>query len=325
MTGEAYKLQNSTGKNATSNWNDYISKTSIILYVSLGVSVLSTALSWTLRPVLKNLITKLGKDSTYYAGRAEFFQKEAQSMILDVAKDEANETAAQYTSKANSALRGIGLAKTWQKVFYYAGIAFTCISIVLFGLSIWSTYNDMKEYYNAEFTPIPMHMVDEGVDDSGEKVFTYYTAVTCNRKQVGMVTDKTELLGDFGDLNGDVGRQWVALYTTKDKAAGNPVTTFDVRYESSNLPDESSTALSMFCESVAQNLTNEKAGYTYDDDKNGIYMFFNTDSSAFAASVFSNGAYMTLSITVAVVIAVAAFLVGVYTGKKKKNHGQVVA
>ena len=143
-----------------------------------------------------------------------------------------------------------------------------------------------------------------------------------------MVTSETEILEDYGDLNGDVGRQWVALYTTKDKAAGYPVqTNMLVRYEDSKLPDEDSTALSMFGEKSAQNLTNETAGYTYNDGRSGIYMFFSVDTAAFAGSVFSGSRYVLMGGAAAVLLA-AAFAAGMYTekkGKKKtKNNVQEV-
>ena len=167
-----------------------------------------------------------------------------------------------------------------------------------------------------------MHMVDESVNDKDEKTYTYYTVVRCNRVDAGMVTAQNELLEDYGDLNGDVGRQWVALYTTKDKTAGNPVTTeFKVQYDNTNLPSEECTALSMFDENVAQNLTNEQAGYTYDDDKDGIYLFFNTDKNAFAASVFTEGTYVLIGVVSLVVIGLVVFLI-IRNGRKKKMKGE---
>ena len=160
-------------------------------------------------------------------------------------------------------------------------------------------------------------MVDESTDENDEKVFTYYSAVKCNRIESGFVTESTEILKDFGDLNGDVGRQWVALYTTKDKAAGNPLTTdFKVQYENSTIPDDR-TPLSIFCEESAQNLTDKRAGFTYADGKNGIYMFFGTDANAYAGSVFTNGSTALLC-GVTVILTAAAFFTGNLSAKKRK-------
>ena len=133
-----------------------------------------------------------------------------------------------------------------------------------------------------------------------------------------MVTDATKLLEDYGDINGDVGRQWVALYTTKDSTAGNPVTTeLKVQYKNTSLPSEECTALSMFDENAAQNLTNEQAGYTYDDDMDGIYMFFNTDKNAFVGSVFMSGTYSAVGAAVAVVIIAILLVIGKVVRNKK--------
>ena len=141
-----------------------------------------------------------------------------------------------------------------------------------------------------------------------------------------MVTDSTKLLGDYGDINGDVGRQWVALYTTTDKAAGDPITTdFTVQYNDTNLPNDDSTALSIFCESTAQNLTNEQAGYTYDDDKDGIYLFYGTDSNAFAASIFTNGKYILTGGISALVAAVIFFFIGRAVGSKSGRRKKETA
>ena len=41
----------------------------------------------------------------------------------------------------------------------------------------------------------------------------YYQAVLCNRKSD---SEDYAAMKDFGDLNGDVGKQWMALYTLKN-------------------------------------------------------------------------------------------------------------
>ena len=92
-----------------------------------------------------------------------------------------------------------------------------------------------------------------------------------------------------------------------------------MQYNNTTLPNEECTVLSMFGEDTAQNLTNESAGYTYDDDKDGIYLFFNTDKSAFAASVFSNSSYILISVAAAAVVGVAAFFAGMEIQKKKQK------
>ncbi len=328
LTNDAIRLRASTGKEAVRSRESYISATSYVLYGVFCLSAICAVAAWKHSASLAAFAAEVKKNVAQIESEAA----EAYAMYERLGTEQ--EWAPYKTkyddlmSKSETARTDLGKTNTMTKYFRYAGIALTCISIIIMGISLWNTYNDLKEYYKSDFTPIPMHMVDEGVDENDEKVYTYYTAVACNRKDAGMVTSETEILEDYGDLNGDVGRQWVALYTTKDKAAGYPVqTNMLVRYEDSKLPDEDSTALSMFGEKSAQNLTNETAGYTYNDGKSGIYMFFSVDTAAFAGSVFSGSRYVLMGGAAAVLLA-AAFAAGMYTekkGKKKtKNNVQEV-
>ncbi len=323
LTGEAYTLQNSSGKNPTEKWTDNISTLSLIFYCSFGVSALATLATFSLSGYYSHLSKNLKKASKDFYNKYELKLSDSYELIegekAEALENEANDFHKKYVqSKASSKS-----AAAMSKVLFTAGIIISCVTIVLMLVSLWRVYEDVKAYYNTEFTAIPSHMVNQGVDENDEKVFTYYSAVKCNREEQGMVTDNNKLLEDFGDLNGDVGRQWVALYTTKDKAAGDPITTdIVVQYKDTNIPDDRNP-LSIFCESVAQNLTNEKMGYTYNDSKGGIYLFYGADENAFAGSAFSNGMYAFIGGVSAVVVAVAAFFVGRSVERKKKEKANV--
>ena len=337
LTGDAYRLQNSTGENATAGTSSAISTPTIVLLSSLACSAVATACCWTHNSHLKKLSERL-ENAVFREGYNVGTSKKAiinveNRLKTDLTKaeratelkklDEFNNMLAKDKEAQSAAISAYETERAWQKMFQYACIAMTCVTIALMVASLWSTWQDLQEYYNVDFTPIPSKMVNQGVDENDKKVYTYYSAVKCNRVAQGMVTDSTELLGDYGDINGDVGRQWVALYTTTDKAAGNPITTdFTVQYNNTEIPGDS-TALSMFGESSAQNLTNEQAGYTYDDDKDGIYLFYGTDSNAFAASIFTGGNYVLVGGLSALVAAVIFFFIGQAVGKngrrKKEN------
>ena len=323
LTNEALRLQASSGNNAVGGALDSISTTSLILWGTFGFSVMCMTALWIYdyNANWTAVAEQLGAESDSFFDLAAPVKTKLESKLYEKEHAALQKQYDEYMAKSNNLMASCGRATTLAKVVRYASIAFTCISFILMGISLWHTYTELKAYYNAEFTPIPLHMVDESVNDQDEKVYTYYNAVTCNRKDANMVTDATKLLGDFGDLNGDVGRQWVALYTTKDKAAGNPITTdFKVQYEDTNLPNEDYSVLSMFGEDVAQNLTNKKSGYTYADGKSGIYLFFNTDKTAFAGSVFTNNQYVLVSAAVAVVVGVAAFFAGKNVKRKPKEQ-----
>ncbi len=322
MTNEALRLQAASGKNAVETEWDQISGGSIALYASFAVSLAATTASWIKYARMASLANKYENEVV----RLTSVKAQAAEILNDVNKQteglDLRAKAAEYNEardQADAAIRAGSRAETWASVLRYASIVMTCVTVALMVYSLWHTWQDMNEYYNAEFTPIPSHMVNEATNDSDEKVYTYYDAVKCNRVDAGMVTDASKILGDFGDINGDVGRQWVALYTTKDKAAGDPIVTngLNVQYESSSIPKESSTALSMFGEDSAQNLTNKQLGYTYADGKSGIYLFYNVDESAFAGSVFSDNSYILISVAAAIVVGVAAFFAGESVQKKK--------
>jgi hypothetical protein len=334
LTGDAYRLQNSTGESATDGTSGAISTPTIVLLSSLACSTVATVFCWTYGKHLENLDDVLR--SAFYESSSnvnldnntiQIVQNRLKTNLSEADRavnlgklEEYNASLAQNKQVRAAAYSSFKSNQTWQKVFHYASIAMTCVTIALMVASLWSAYEDLQEYYNAEFTPIPSKMVNQGVDENDKKVYTYYSAVKCNRVAQGMVTDSTKLMGDYGDINGDVGRQWVALYTTTDKAAGNPITTdFTVQYNDTNIPNDDSTALSIFCESTAQNLTNEQAGYTYNDDKDGIYLFYGTDSSVFAGSVFTGGNYVLVGGISALVAAVIFFFIGRAVGRKKRE------
>ncbi len=318
LTNDALRLQASSGKSASSYWSEGMSNTSILAYCVVGVSFIATTALWIEYKSSINAIKTMQADLKKALSLKEDFAKYARqaSELKDARR--CAQLRDKYDAQARGLETGLGSSKSWSKVIRIASIAVTCVTFILLAFAAWSTVNDIINYYNADLIPIPQYMVNQSTNDDDEKVYTYYTAVKCNRVTSGLVTDSNKLLGEFGDINGDVGKQWVALYTTKDKAAGDPITTkMLVQYNNTNIPDDK-TPLSMFGESVAQNLTNKKMGYTYADGKNGIYLFYGTDSSIFAGSVFSNGIYALGAAGAVVIIAVAAVFIR-KSVKKKKN------
>ena len=339
LTGDAYRLQSSTDKDASGNWfNGGISPTTKIILISLGVATVASVASLIAGFSFGNAALKSAQTLASIESKAAPFVNnvlegvadDVNEIIVEQAEDSISEYAddvydliddadeifgAQAKATANIASKTM-----WSKIFNYAGIAMTAVTFILLSYSAWRTYQELKEYYNVDFTPIPMHMVNQGVDENNEKVFTYYTAVKCNREEAQLVTEETKVLKGFGDLNGDVGKQWVALYTSKDKAAGDPITAnFVVQYVNSSIPDDT-TALSMFCENTAQNLTNKKSGFTYADGKNGIYLFYGTDSSVFAGSVYSNGTHAIFCGGAMIVCGFVSYFI--IKGIRKKKNGK---
>lgn len=334
MTSSANSLQMSTDKDFSTKWfEDGISTSTKVLYIALGVSVAATIGAFVTSDILKSASTAVARNfaeaeaaescvKTVAEDLEEEIVDDALSESSDLSEDvvqniveEMSDEEVQYSRVVADFQSTGGMAK----YFRYAGFAMLAVSAIIMGISAWRTYTDLKAYYNTEFTPIPMHIVNQGVNENDEKVFTYYTAVNCNRQEAQMVTDKTEILKSFGDINGDVGKQWVALYTTTDKAAGKPITTdFFTQFANTKIPNES-TPLSLFGESTAQNLTNARGGYTYADNKGGIYLFYGTDSSALAGSAISTGVYALIAGGSFIVFGLASFFITKKVRNKKNQ------
>ena len=99
----------------------------------------------------------------------------------------------------------------------------------------------LYQFYHRTFTQIPIMIVDEAdivtytKNSEGKQVknitfdqFVYYESVKCNRQQVGInpsaqsgVSDYESWgCGDAADINGDVGKQWLAIYTNRSPKKG---------------------------------------------------------------------------------------------------------
>ena len=160
----------------------------------------------------------------------------------------------------------------------YAGRIFLGVGgALLVGAAIVKAVQ-MYKYYQRDMTPIPRMIVDESdivtylTDDNGKpildgngeqkknidfKTYEYYSAVKCNRPEVGEIGDWQDGVSDYkdpehycfdiADLNADMGQEWIALYTVKSQ---------------------------------------------FNNDKKGVYLFWDADTNAFAAdaaSAFSGG------------------------------------
>ena len=171
-----------------------------------------------------------------------------------------------------------------------------------------------KAFYNQSRTPIPELIVDSATGDGKIKNFIYYMPVTCNRKEGGFETKETKILEDFGDLKGDIGREWLALYYTKDEKAGDPITTDIVLQKgSSNLKEGNYLPLSIFGSGEMVNLNNREYIYGSTD---ALYMMFRADDKAnLAGSIFAGNNVMYMAALAAILgVGCIAF---VYRRRKK--------
>ena len=162
----------------------------------------------------------------------------------------------------------------YYKWFIRLKTGFTVFMILLAVADIALTVYALYNYYNTEHLPIPHHMVDLSYDENRETSYITYKSVLDQN-------------GDYGNVNGKNCKQWLALYSTKDEDAGAPILApgsserMKVVYGSDKTPDGYSPLHMFGTPEVAQNLTfaDGESGYSYNDEKNGTYLFFTRDSS----------------------------------------------
>ena len=125
-------------------------------------------------------------------------------------------------------------------------------ALIAIGTAVVAIYDEYK-YYHRDYAPIPDKIVHESTDDMGRFSYTVYNVTPCNREAQGFGKDE---LGVNGDMNGDVGKQWLALYSVKYKY-GRPILadSLMVQKGSDKLPNGYETGIHRFGEGAAFNLT----------------------------------------------------------------------
>ncbi len=138
-----------------------------------------------------------------------------------------------------------------------AGVAAIVVALVV---AIVFLVNWIIEYHketHPTYTEIPEYMYDFVSDGSGNSQFILYEGV---RFQDGRVAD----------VNVWEGREWHAMYVSRDKAAGAPIEAdFIVRYGDGHI-DKDYAGLANFGYANAENLNH----YDFDDDVNGVHVTY---------------------------------------------------
>jgi hypothetical protein len=206
----------------------------------------------------------------------------AAKTILEDA-DDYRDTVANYTAKS--------------KFCAYLGAAFTVAMTALAIYSIITTVQELNAYYKVDYTPIPKYMVEKaevsetinGVTILKRNDTAYYRVAECNRKSDAPYYEQ---LQNFADLNGDVGRQWLALYYVKyEGQAPILADSLKVVTGNSNLPTGYEIGIHMFGYSGAFNLTDKH--YCYNDTPKGTYVYFQVDESVLAKASLAGSNFST--------------------------------
>ena len=206
--------------------------------------------------------------------------------------------------------------------FEIAAIAFTAATVVL-------TCIELSQYYNVAFTPLPKYMVDAkdviAYDEKGDQIVVpnqaaFYTSAETNRAESA---EYYASLGKFADLNGDVGREWLALYYNTSLQFGKPIiaSSLYVQVGKPDVPSGYSKGIHMFGQGGAANLVSDF--YCWNDDVNGIYVFYQTDDTVksdqapgASGTAFSSG---NMVIAGGAGLAVGALVSGFATAAAKKK------
>ena len=107
------------------------------------------------------------------------------------------------------------------------------------------------------------------------------------RKSASDYKDPEHYCFDIADLNADMGQEWIALYTVKSQDKGDPILadSLTLQYGSSKAPKGCTKGLHLFTYTNAVDLGD--TAWAFNNDKKGVYFFWDEDTNAFAAAAAS--------------------------------------
>jgi hypothetical protein len=111
-----------------------------------------------------------------------------------------------------------GNIKSWSKFTRYATYATIAIGLISATLTVIDILRDTS----VEQLPIPKYLVDNRTDAEGNSFSINYKAVECNREEF-FGSGYSRQTGNSADLMADEGKQWLALYVSRNSKAGNPI------------------------------------------------------------------------------------------------------
>ena len=352
LTDEALRADASASASKT-NSGFKLSTLSIVLWsctaatgaVALGTGIASKMIAKTGERAVTRLgnlqkeLSDLNKSLDYSKSDAylERFGRYGQDTSVKQLTRQINSLETRDIPKAEEAARKAmqeGAAKS--TLCKYLSVGFALVSALLAGFSIYFTVNEMMEYYRVKFTPIPKYIVEKtditatdtktGKEMMIQNQTAYYRYVPCNRTDGSSNVEKEnhEILLDRADLNGDVGQQWLALYSVKYEN-GMPILADSLKLKlgEGDAPEGYSTGIHMFGDEAVQNLTDEKSGYSYNDPNEGTYVFFKRDTTPvkglISGSVFSGGSLM-LGVILGLIAGVGLTMLITFSSRKRRER-----
>ena len=197
-------------------------------------------------------------------------------------------------------------------VFLPIAIGLLFIAGGMAGISTW--YN----YYNPDYLEIPNTMIDVRETDLGDKYVKFTAAKVF---EDGKLSEKN------ADFNAYEGKEWNALYYTKDATAGKCLTPNFVFSESDSTVARRHQGVSMFGEDKAFNLNT----HVYNANAKGAYLTVRYSTAKKAAadmpsvvgSMFAQGALYAVTALVGAGAGVGGTLL-IQNAKKKKKEKEFV-
>ena len=191
----------------------------------------------------------------------------------------------------------------------FATVAVAFALILAGGYSIATWYN----YYNPDYLTIPNTLIDVRETDVGDKYIKYTAAKVYGDEE-----------GRNADFNAYEGKEWIALYYTKDATAGNCLTPKFVHSDNDSTIARRHQGISMFGETEAFNLNS----HVYSKNAPGVYvtMRYSTTEKAAAdmpsvvGSMVATGALYTITAIGGAGLGVGGTVLVQKARKKKEKH-----
>ena len=184
--------------------------------------------------------------------------------------------------------------------------------ILVGGYSLATWYN----YYNPDYLVVPNTIIDVKETDLGDKYVKYDAAKVYNDEK-----------GRNADFNAYEGKEWIALYYSKDANAGNCLLANFNFSDSNNTVARRHQGISMFGESEAFNLNS----HVYAKNAPGVYVTIRYSTTKKAAadvpsvvgSMFATGALYMLVAVGGAGLGVGGTILVQKSGKKKDEDAAV--
>ena len=333
----AAMMEKSRGKSPYDQMWDQTGLVAICSYAVFALSTISLVGGYAIQRSMTNLEAVTDTLATVKKGRIQELITDAKAFT-----DEEGEVTylIESTSQKRNQMAATSSVSTAGKWIMGIGGVLMLAAAAMKGYQIY-------KYYNRTFTVIPSYIVDEAdivsytTDKNGNEVknidfdqFVYYEVVKCNRQDIGVNSKAQDGVdqyaewgcGDAADLNCDIGKQWLALYTVKSSAKGNPILADSLKLQTGSdaMPSGCTAPLHFFTYTYAADLGDE--AYAYDNNMNGVYFFWDTDSNAYTVSSFTTGQLALAGIGGLAVGILGATVVMLSTKKRKETpEAQAVA